>query len=68
LNKACQDVKGMVYLKDWHWSKAKQVLQRLIEDGKVMESTPTVQGIFKSYKFKKQFEQSTESLDIRGCR
>jgi hypothetical protein len=56
LNQACTEVEGSVYLKDWRSSKMKEVLKRLIEDGKVTASNiakevyPIYDG-FKSYKF-----------------
>ena len=54
---ACTEVdEGPVYLKDWRWSKAKQVLMRLINDGKVTRSNTSKEVYamfhgFKSYRF-----------------
>jgi hypothetical protein len=66
MNRASAEDKDPVYLKDWHWSKSKQVLRRLIEDGKVTESTPvaevyTIFDGFKSYK-SANFETNLQNL------
>jgi hypothetical protein len=66
LNQARTEVEGSVYLKDWRSSKTKQVLKRLIEDGKVTASN-TAKEIyamydgFKSYKFE-NFETNLQNL------
>jgi hypothetical protein len=56
LNQARTEVEGSVYLKDWSSIKTKQVLKRLIEDGKVTANNTAMEVYamydgFKSHKF-----------------
>jgi hypothetical protein len=66
LNQAPTEVEGSVYLKDWRSSKTKQVLMRLIEDGKVTASNTAKEVYamydgFKSYKFE-NFQTNLQNL------